>query len=321
MPVYKRGDHYWIRIQIDGKLHRFSCKGATYEQAKALEAKTRQDIINEQLGQSSYTLEDALARWLDGEAKGLKAYNKLLQNVKLILPLMQDTPIIKAADVARRIREVYADLSPATINRRLAIVRRLTNLAWEWGWIKSPIKIKMQPGEVSRHYYLTISQVFRLARYARKSRWHIIFAAFTGMREAEILRLTDEDDVGGYILLRDSKNSKPRLIPMNRIAKVAFKLMNKDLTYSVLRRDFEYTRELNGLSEIRFHDLRHTAASFMVKGGASLVAVRDVLGHSNLSVTSRYSHLGIKDVQSAVDKMTNCPKTAQSKNSRKLKSV
>ena len=311
MPVYKRGDHYWIRIQIGGKMHRFSCKGATFEQAKALEAKTRQDIINETLGQSSYTLEDALARWLDGEAKGLKAYDKLIDTIKIILPHMVDTPIIKAADVARTIREKYSHLSPATVNRRLAILRRIVNLSWEWGWIKSPIKIKMQPGEISRHHYLTIQQVFRLARYGQKSRWHILLAAFTGMREGEILKMEDAMDLGNCIALKDTKNGKPRLIPLNRIARIALNNLDPRVTYPVLRRDFERSRAMAGLDEIRFHDLRHTAASFMVKGGASLVAVRDVLGHSNLSVTSRYSHLGIADMQMAVEKMANSTKRLQ----------
>jgi len=318
MPIYKRGDHYWIRIQLNGKMHRFSCKGATFQQAKAIEAKTRQDIINETLGATSYTLEDALARWLEGEANGLKAYEKLVGTIKIILPLMVDTPIIKAADAARKIREEYSHLSSATINRRLAILRRLVNLAWEWGWIKYPIKIKMQPGEVSRHYYLTIQQVFRLARYGQKSRWHIMLAAFTGMREGEILKLDDAMDLGNAIALTDTKNGKPRLVPLNKIARTALNNLDRSVTYPVLRRDFERTRKLSGLDEIRFHDLRHTAASFMVKGGASLVAIRDVLGHSNLSVTSRYSHLGISDMQSAVEKMTNSTKTAQNLVKRKV---
>lgn len=321
MPVYKRGDHYWVRIQIDGQLHRFSCKGATYEQAKAIEAKARQDIINETLGQSSYTLEDALARWLEGEARTLKSYDKLLQTVAIILPLITDTPIIKSQDAARRIRENYSHLSPATINRRLAIVRRLANLAWEWGWIKSPIKIKMQAGEVSRHEYLTKSQVFRLARYARKSRWHIILAAFTGLRESEILNASNMVNLGHAIALKATKNGKPRIVPLNRIARVAMRFMDKTVTYPVLRRDFEYTRSINGLDHIRFHDLRHTAASFMVAGGAGITAVRDILGHSNLAVTSRYSHLALEDMQNAVNKMTNSTKKAQNPNRKKLASL
>lgn len=321
MPVYKRGNHYWFRVQINGKEHRESCRGATHEQAKALEAKFRQDLINETLGITNYSLEDALARWLDGEARDLEDYEHLLNIVRLILPLLQDTPIVKAQDAARRIREEYAHLAPATVNRRLSVLRRIVNLSWEWGWIKSPIKIKMQPGEVSRHNYLTISQVFRLARYARKSRWHIILAAFSGMREGEILGIDDDMDLGYAIALKKTKNRKPRLVPLNRIARIAMNNLNPDVTYSVLRRDFEYSRELSGLDDIWFHDLRHTAASFMMNGGASMGAIRDMLGHSNLSVTSRYSHLGINELADAANKMVNRTKTAQSKNNTKLRAA
>jgi integrase len=318
MPVYKRGDHYWVRMQIDGKLYRFSCKGATYEQAKAIEAKARQDHINESLGKVSYTLEDALARWLEGEASNLKSFSKVVQTVDLIMPHLEDTLITKAADAARKIREEYSHLSPATINRRLAIVRRLVNLAWEWGWIKSPIKISMQSGEVQRHEYLTISQVFRLAHYARRSRWHIVFAAFTGMREGEILNQDRFEDLGQAVALYETKNGKPRIVPLNRIARRALDNMDRSVTYATLRRDFEYTRHLSGLDHIRFHDLRHTAASLMIQGGADMMHVRDLLGHSNVAVTSRYSHLRLTDMIQAVDRMTKSTKTAQNSNQKKL---
>jgi integrase len=317
MPVHKRGDHYHIRLQINGQRYSHSCKGASYEQAKALEAKIRQDIINEQLGQASYTLEDALARWLEGEATTLKSYIKIVQTVSIIRPLINDTPIIKANDVAQRIRETYKHLNPATINRRLAILRRITNLAWEWGWIKSPIKISLQAGEKARHTYLTIPQVIKLAKHARRSKWHVILAAFTGMREGEILNLSPDDIHGSSIIAHETKNGRPRVIPMNPVAQCAIERLDWGVTYPIIRRDFEKAREACGI-DVRFHDLRHTAASFMVRGGASMTAIRDVLGHSSLSVTSRYSHLGVDELKKAVDKMTSGTKMAQK---RKVKRV
>lgn len=313
MPVYKRGKHYWVFIQHQGQMHRFSCRGATLEQAKALEAKARQDIIRGRLGQTRRSIEEALTRWLEGEARTLKDYRKIAQTVQIILPHLQDTDIENAQDAAARIREAYKHLSPATINRRLAILRRIVNLAWEWGWIQSPIKISLQTGEQARSEYLTRSQVFRLARHARRSRWHIIFAAYTGMRQGEILSLSADDIGKDAVLLRETKSSKPRLVPLNRLARIAMRYMDFTIGYDVLRRDFEYARKLNGLENIRFHDLRHTAASFMVAGGANLAEVRDILGHSNLQVTSRYSHLGIDGMRKAVDKMLGYTKTAQYK--------
>lgn len=308
MPVYRRGDTWWVRLQVNGKRHAFSAgAGATYEQAKAIEAKTRQDIIRGKLGQQVYTLEDAAVRWLEGEAKSLKHYKKIIQTIGLIRPYIQDTPIDKSQDAAQRIRVAFSNLSPATVNRRLAIVRRLANLAWKWGWTKNQIKIELLSGEKSRHVYLTIPEVIKLAKKAGRAKWHIIMLAFTGMRESELLKL--ENKYTDFVVINDSKNNKPRVVPLNVPAQKALERLDWSVTYPVLRRCFEKAR---GDQDIRIHDLRHTAASFMVKGGASLVAVRDVLGHSNLGVTSRYSHLALDDLKKAVNKMTNGTKTVQS---------
>lgn len=310
MPIYRRGDTWWYRLQVNGKRYAFSAgHGATAQQAKALEAQARQDIIKGKLGQQTYTLEDAAVRWLEGEAQSLKHYKKIIQTIALIRPYIQNTSINHAQDAAQRIREAFNTLAPATINRRLAIVRRLTNLAWKWGWCNSQIKIDLLSGEKSRHVYLSIPEVIKLAKKTDRCKWHIILAAFTGLRLTELLSMNKAESKSNYIVINNSKNGKPRIVPLNVPAQKALERLDWDVTYPILRKRFENAR---GDKDIRFHDLRHTAASFMVKGGASLVAVRDILGHSNLGVTGRYSHLALDDLQIAVDKMTNGTKTVQS---------
>lgn len=303
MSVYKRADVWWYRLQVNGKRYAFSAGvGATYEQAKALEAKARQDIVKGKLGQQVYTLEDAAARWLEGEAQSLKSLSSVINIIRIIRPYIQDTPIQNAQDSAQKIRVAFKNLSPATINRRLSVIRRLANLSFEWGWIKSPVKIKLLSGEKSRHTYLTIPEVIKLAKKAGRAKWHVILAAFTGLRETEMLTMDRSMSNGQYIVVKESKNAKPRLVPLNVPAQKALERLDWTVTYPVLRRCFEKAR---GNSDVRIHDLRHTAASLMVKGGASMVAIRDLLGHSNLGVTSRYSHLALNDLKQAVDKMSN----------------
>jgi integrase len=305
MPVYKRGNVWWYKFQLKGvTVHESAGKGATYEQAKALEAKARQDIIKGRLGLTVYTLEDAAAQWLEGEATRLKSYQSLINIVRIIRPYIENTPIDKAQEAAQRIIKAFPTLQPETVNRRLAVVRRLCNLAHEWKWIKHPVKISLLSGEKQRHVYLTIPELIQFAKAARRSKWHVILAAFTGMRESEILGMDPKDArtfiKSEMIYLTNTKNGKPRLIPLNKPAKCALERLDWGVTYPILRRDIEIAR---GDRDIRFHDLRHTAASLMVKGNASMVAIRDILGHSNLGVTSRYSHLATAELRKAVDRM------------------
>lgn len=167
----------------------------------------------------------------------------------------------------------------------------------------------MMSGETARHVYLSIPEVIQIAKRSERCKWHIILYAFTGLRLNELLKIDREESNSKYIVIGKSKNGKPRIVPLNVPAQKAFERLDWDVTYPMLRKRFEAAR---GDQDIRIHDLRHTAASFMVKGGASLVAVRDIPGHSNLGVTGRYSHLALDDLQKAVDKMTNGTKTVQS---------
>jgi site-specific recombinase XerD len=68
-----------------------------------------------------------------------------------------------------------------------------------------------------------------------------------------------------------------------------------------LREQWEAARADQGLEHIRFHDLRHTYASWLVQAGAPLKAVQDLLGHTTLAMTQRYAHLGADHLRSAVD--------------------
>ena len=58
-----------------------------------------------------------------------------------------------------------------------------------------------------------------------------------------------------------------------------------------------------GIQNFRFHDLRHTAASWMVQGGASLYAVQKILGHSSIRTTQRYTHLSPGYLESEIGKI------------------
>ena len=63
------------------------------------------------------------------------------------------------------------------------------------------------------------------------------------------------------------------------------------LTKPQLETGWRRVRTLAGISDFRWHDLRHTAASFLAQSGASLLEIGAVLGHRSPSVTARYAHM------------------------------
>jgi site-specific recombinase XerD len=67
-----------------------------------------------------------------------------------------------------------------------------------------------------------------------------------------------------------------------------------------------------GITDFKRHDLRHDAATNMVESGASLIEVRDILGHSDIRMTQRYAHAKEQGVHQAVARLAerakNCPK-------------
>ena len=191
-------------------------------------------------------------------------------------------------------------LAPATVNRRLTILRRLLNLAYQWGWTEQPLapRVKLLRVQNERHLYLTPREVAMLAAAAREAAEHILLLAYTGMRVGELWLAQKRD--GCAILPATTKSGRPRIIPLP--SQVTRASLPPKITRSQLRKRFEMARAAIGRPEIRLHDLRHSYASCLVQTGARLPAVRDLLGHSDLSVTGRYSHLAPSHLRDAVKK-------------------
>lgn len=307
MPVRKRGDIWHVRLQIGGqRIERTTGRGASRADALALEARIRRDHVDGKVGRApKRTIDQAVARWLKGEAALLKSRDNLAGKIALIETAITGQPLGAIVEVAESIKAdgIRDKLAPGTINRRLAILRRVANLAHQqWGWLNEDLgkRIKLLPGERPRHVYLTPQQVVTLVKKCEHPRVAdaIRLAAMTGLREGELLGLDTGNVRDGCIVLdAATKSGRPRVVPMPDEAQAI--TLPLGISYATLRTYFDRARIAAGLPGVRFHDLRHTYASWLVQSGIGLTAVRDLLGHANLTVTSRYAHLSTDHLRAA----------------------
>ncbi len=194
-------------------------------------------------------------------------------------------------------------IRPATINREVACLKRMFTKAIEWGKAtENPGgKVKLLREDNRRERILTPEEQQRLlAACTAHSRPFVVTALHAGMRLREILNLRwDQVDFGrGYLTVEYTKNGKSRKIPMNRTLTATLKAVTNrgpyvfggEQPYGAIKTSFKAALLRAGISGCRFHDLRHTFASSLVAAGVDLVTVKELLGHSEISMTMRYSH-------------------------------
>ncbi len=312
MAVEKRGRAWGVRLKIGGQPIRRSCGvGSTKADALALEAKIRRDAIDGRIGRAPQrSIADAFARWLEGEAKAHKDQRSDRQRIRMWLPFIEGYALRDAVAVAARASDAWisAGKTPATINRRIAVLRRVCRLAHSaWGWLDDDLSRRLValPGEKRREVYPSREEVMALIAHADKGMADaILLSAYTGLRQGELLRLLPSDVAGDCIVVRVSKSGRPRTVPVPAVAMSILKRLPLPFTNAdQLRWAFRGVRTAAKLPHIRWHDLRHAYGSWLAQSGASATVIRDVMGHSNLSVTSRYLHTVPKHVRAAVRKL------------------
>ena len=158
----------------------------------------------------------------------------------------------------------------------------------------------------------------------------VVFAISTGARKGEILKLTidDIDLKRGYAVLRDTKNKDTRAVPVVSHLAELLKTHIKDVKTRYadaktppakqwvfprkdgrapmdFRKSWENAREAAGIEDFRFHDLRHSTASYLAMNGASELEIAQVLGHRTLQMVKRYSHLSEDHTKDVVERMND----------------
>lgn len=238
----------------------------------------------------------------------LKRFNQLWGERMLSKILAKDIDDFKSI----RLQQV----KPATVNRELAALRHLFYLAEKWDkfYGKNPVaKSGLLKEDNLQERILSFDEEKLLIQNSSPHLVPILITALnTGMRKMEVLTLTwdDIDFDKNYLTIRKdiSKSKKTRRIPINsKLRSILLKkkiktqqsgyvfLTNEGLPYSpknpsALKRAFGTACKKAGIEGLRFHDLRHTAATRMIENTGNIVAVSKILGHADIKTTMRYAH-------------------------------
>jgi integrase len=219
--------------------------------------------------------------------------------------------------------------SGTTVNRYLAAISHVYTIAWkEWNWVDhNPVlNVRRYKEPRGRVRYLDDQERQRLLDTCKKSRNPILYtivilALSTGMRKGEILGLKwrNVDFDKNRIVIQETKNGERRAVPLvcsalqlikrlwvNRSCSIDDFIFHsaEDLTKrGCIRTAWENAVKRAGIQDFRFHDLRHSTASYLAMNGASLLDIAEILGHKTLQMVKRYSHLSEGHTATVLKKM------------------
>jgi len=215
-------------------------------------------------------------------------------------------------------------LAPATVNLYWFALSSLLTQAWvEWRWITvHPMRqVRRLREPRGRVRFLSDEERQRLLAACQQSPHPHLYvivrlALATGGRHTELLRLTwqDIDLKRGILTFHDTKNHESRAVPLTanvvallaqqreRYASCVFPRRNGRAMTSFWD-SWRAVRQQANLRDFRFHDLRHTFASYLAMSGANLLAIAELLGHKRLDMVKRYAHLTEAHTRSVVERM------------------
>ncbi len=227
----------------------------------------------------------------------------------------------RRVDVQRYITKRAGEASAHSTQKELNVLKHLLRLAVEWEIVPFNVAhgVKCPRVPAGRVRYLQPGELRAVLESSPGwLRPIIALAACTGMRRSELLglRWLNIDLQHGRVILSQTKNGDSRIVYLNQTAQAAIRSLPFDAetrSTDLLFRSFSgeqvsmaFARACRAvkISDFRFHDLRHTAASWLRMKGADIHTVAQLLGHKDLRMAARYQHLSpafLADAVSSLD--------------------
>ena len=258
-----------------------------------------------------------------------KAYEREESIIRIHLAPFSNLKLssIRKADIQRYVTEATGERAPASVRKELTALKHLFRLAVEWEIIPvSPAAGVTSPKPpAGRVRYLQPTEMRALLEACPEGLRQIVaLAVSTGMRRGEILslRFLDVDLSNRRVCLPQTKNGDGRVVYLNDMAAMVFNSAGwneetngwnegtkpgdrifADWTPDQVSMAFVRVCRSLEIENFHFHDLRHTAASWMRMQGADTHTVGQILGHRDARSAARYQHLSAEFLADAVGKL------------------
>jgi integrase len=319
--LFELGDKWYFQYRKNGKkikrvlLNPDETPCQTKPEAEQAAMLLRSGIVPEKVRWARLEALDTAYLEANGQrmSKALKA-NRLIW-MKRVVAAFPTVGEITHESLGRYIKARQSDgAGVPTVNRELSQLRRLLNWAALTGKIeRSPMKgFRLVPEPNHRERILSRDEIDRLKTaleafrehgnpFYRQARLIVLVALYTGMRYGEIVSLkwSDVDFNRGEFDLLKTKSGKRRKVPiptailqelecLEKGGEWVFPSRRAGLHIDDIRRPWGELLKAAEIEGFRFHDLRHTAASWMLRNGVDLNTVREILGHASIVTTQRY---------------------------------
>ncbi len=313
MSLYRRkgSPFWWVRFTHGGRRIQQSAGTADRVKAQHFHDRLKSQLWDQdRLGRKpARSWNDAVVRWLRETAH--KATHKGdVAMLRWIDTHLRGVPLANISrDMLASIAEKKAGASSgATANRHMALVRAiLRKAANDWEWVDRVPKVRMFPETKRRVRWLTRDQVVELLKHLPEHQADLVrFALATGLRQGNILRFEwsqiDMQRRCAWIHADQAKARRAIGVPLNEEAIAVirrqigrhqtrvFTYRGKPLQQANTKAWKDALRKA-GIADFRWHDLRHTWASWLAQAGASMFELQELGGWSSSEMVRRYAHL------------------------------
>jgi integrase len=324
MSLYKRKDSqvYWVKLSICGQVIQRSSGTAVKQKAQEFHDKLKAEFWEQKkLGAKPVrSWKETVVRFLQETSDKRTHEGDKLKLVWLDAYLGHLTLNDITVSVLDEIRQAKLKGNcKSTANRYMSFVRSVLNRAVNWEWLDKAPKVTMFKEPQGRTRFLTIDEVHRLLKELPEHLQDMVmFTLSCGLRYSNVLKLewsqVDLKASHVWVAASNSKNGKALSIPLNAQAiAVLTKQIGKhpQLVFTkggkrIARANGRVWRNAlmrAGIKDFRWHDLRHTWASWAVQNGVTVFEIQHLGGWSSSRMVERYAHLSSSHLMAAARKL------------------